>query len=227
MRILALNGASGRDGAGLGLLDGAPVLQRWIDGQGAAVGLPAALASALDQAGWTARSLELIAVLVGPGSFTGLRASLALAHGLALGGGAELIGVTVGEAMAPALRNAANGALAWCVSQARRDRVFIEAIDANGGVAAPTACMLDALPAVEGPLLVAGDVGALVADLLRARGDTVALGATRPDAAAIAAAALRRRAGGLAPLPAQPLYVDAPEAKLPVARLPATGVPAR
>lgn len=222
MRILALNGASGRDGAGLGLLDGAPVLESWIEGQGAAVGLPAALDAALDEAGWTARSLDLIAVLVGPGSFTGLRASLALAHGLALGGGADLVGATVGEAMAPALRDTAAGALVWCVSQARRDRVFIETIDATGTVAAPIACMLDSLPAADGPLLVAGDVGDLVAARLRARGDAVTLGAARPDFAGIARAALRRRSGGLAPLSAQPLYVDAPEA-----RLPGAGVPAR
>nr|WP_269142526.1 hypothetical protein [Acetobacter garciniae] len=46
---------------------------------------------------------DCVAVVVGPGSFTGLRASCAVAAGYALGAGAQLVGVTRGEALAPAL----------------------------------------------------------------------------------------------------------------------------
>ena len=51
----------------------------------------------------SAADLDLVAVTVGPGSFTGIRAALALAHGLALAAGVPVIGVTVGEALADAL----------------------------------------------------------------------------------------------------------------------------
>ena len=50
-----------------------------------------------------ARRLDLIAVTVGPGSFTGIRAGLALAHGIALAAGVPIVGVTVGEALADSL----------------------------------------------------------------------------------------------------------------------------
>lgn len=47
----------------------------------------------LGQAGWTSASLGAIAAGRGPGSFTGLRSSLALGQGFALGSPARLIGV--------------------------------------------------------------------------------------------------------------------------------------
>lgn len=47
----------------------------------------------LEQAGWEAAGLGALAAGRGPGSFTGLRSSLALGQGLALGSAARLIGV--------------------------------------------------------------------------------------------------------------------------------------
>jgi tRNA threonylcarbamoyladenosine biosynthesis protein TsaB len=49
---------------------------------------------------WPADSLSVIAAGRGPGSFTGLRSSLALGQGLALGTGAQLIGVNTLETWA-------------------------------------------------------------------------------------------------------------------------------
>jgi tRNA threonylcarbamoyladenosine biosynthesis protein TsaB len=54
----------------------------------------------LDQAGWKAGELGLIAAGRGPGSFTGLRSSLALGQGLSLASGATLVGVDTLEAWA-------------------------------------------------------------------------------------------------------------------------------
>jgi tRNA threonylcarbamoyladenosine biosynthesis protein TsaB len=57
----------------------------------AAENLPIALEALLADAGQTVRDLGRIAVLSGPGSFTGLRAGLAFARGLARGRGIPLV----------------------------------------------------------------------------------------------------------------------------------------
>ena len=46
---------------------------------------------------------DAVAVTVGPGGFTGLRAAIALARGFALGWGVPCLGVTLGEAFAASL----------------------------------------------------------------------------------------------------------------------------
>ncbi len=213
-----LNAASARLGARFGLLEHGVLRHEGLsEGQGAANGLAPLLDRTLRALGWRASSLDMIAVVVGPGSFTGLRASLALAHGLALGGGAAVVGVTVGEALAPALRTQAGDAAVWCASQARRGRVFIERPDLDD---APIhAAMLDALPPCDGPVLVAGDAEAALVDALLQRGDQVRrAGIAAPSVREIASAASRRLSGALPSRPAQPLYVDAPEARLPTAQ---------
>ncbi|TLY37127.1 MAG: tRNA (adenosine(37)-N6)-threonylcarbamoyltransferase complex dimerization subunit type 1 TsaB [Nitrospirae bacterium] len=54
----------------------------------------------LKKAGMAPHELELIAVSVGPGSFTGVRVGLATAKGLRLGTGAALVGVSTLETLA-------------------------------------------------------------------------------------------------------------------------------
>ena len=218
-RVLVLNAASSVLGARFGLLGPHGVLHEGhADGRGAATELPMLLDRALDRLGWPASSLRLIAVVVGPGSFTGLRASLALAHGLALGAeAAAVVGVSIGEALGPALDGLAGGGGVWCVSHARRGRVFIE--HPGEPDVRVEAAMLDGLPGVRGAMLVAGDAEQAVAEALLNRGDAVRrAGLAAPSMVEIAAAALRRQAGALPPRPAQPLYVDPPEARLPAAR---------
>lgn len=88
-------------GAGwLAVLDGERVLARrdWPTLRDATARLPLLAADALAEAGAAPGGLDLVAVVAGPGSFTGLRASLAFAHGLALAAGAALVAVTVDEA---------------------------------------------------------------------------------------------------------------------------------
>ena len=64
---------------------------------------------------------DLVAAVAGPGSFTGIRAGLALAHGLALGAGVDLVAVTIGEALEAGL-----GAPLLVVTDAGRGRLFVE-----------------------------------------------------------------------------------------------------
>ena len=179
-------------------------------GRGGAQRLAGSLPAMLAAAGLQLSAIGLIATIVGPGSFTGLRATLALAHGLALGSGTSLVGVTVGEALR---RTAGPRSLPlWCVTTARTGRVFLE----RDGLE-PVGCMLQALPSQgPGPLLLAGNASDLVQPVLEHSGiASRTLGIDRPELSAIAGVAIDRAAGRLPPLAAQPFYVDPPEAKLP------------
>ena len=132
---------------------------------------------------------DLLAVVAGPGSFTGIRAGLALGHGLALGAGVPLVAVTMGEAL-----EAANGEALVVATDAGRGRVFVEHAGRCSAVAAADAVV------VPTGLRVAGDAAHDVAGPLAAR--------LLPQPADVARAALARHAGRLPPRMALPLYVD-------------------
>ena len=168
--------------------------------RGNAAALPAMARAVLEEAALAQTGpVSVVVVTVGPGSFTGVRAALALAHGIGLGAGIPVVGVTVGEALRC---EAPPGRSFWAAIDNRRGRVFIEHDALIGNFA------LDEMPAPAGPVAVAGDAAVAVASRLAARGaDVMLLDGRRPSVAGIAAAALR---GGRA---AQPLYVDPPEAR--------------
>lgn len=209
MLILALDSALARCSAGLvadGVLCG---IRQQDSARGQAALLPVMVAAVLEEGGAAATDLDLIAVTVGPGSFTGIRAGLALAHGIALGAGVTVVGVTVGEALADALPHLGTRQL-WSAIDSRRGRVFLER---DGSV---LACALDQLPRPDGAVAVAGDAAVAVAARLAARDiDVMLTDARLPTVRHVAMVGARRLAGALPPLPAQPLYVDPPEARLP------------
>ncbi|MCI1299617.1 tRNA (adenosine(37)-N6)-threonylcarbamoyltransferase complex dimerization subunit type 1 TsaB [Acetobacter sp.] len=178
------------------------------------------LEDVLKEAGW--ERPDLVVVVTGPGSFTGLRTSCSLAAGLAFGYDCPVVGVTRGEALAEALSAYAteHGLDGWlCVTAARSGRWFVES-------AAPDSLTPGSVVAVRqddweipsGCWLIAGDV---VDDVLLKAPLSLKIFPVREEASMqeIAKSGLKRLEGQTAPRPALPLYVDPPEAKLPAAGL--------
>jgi len=213
MRILALDAALARCAAAI-VVDREMVAAHQTDAtQGHAALLPVMAKDVLAKAAITAASLDLVAVTVGPGGFTGIRAGLALAHGIAVAVGVPVVGVTVGETLAESLPFLGERHL-WTAIDSRRGRVFLERGDTV------ISASLDALPVPAGKVAVAGDAAPQVAARLAARdADVMLTDARLPLARHVAVVAERRIKGELRPLPAQPLYVDPPEAKLPAGGL--------
>ena len=208
-RVLAISSASG--GCLAAMVEGgvAVASARLAAERGLPEAIPAMVARLIGEAG----APGLVAVVVGPGSFTGLRAGIAVAQGVALGAGIESVGVTVAEALTHALPDL-DGRLLWVANVSRTGRVFIEREGALASFG------LDDIPVAAGRIAVAGDVSHEVAAILASRGNDVMLTSARVALPVhIAAVALQRAAGTLPPLAAVPLYVDAPEAKLPAGGL--------
>ncbi len=159
-----------------------------------------------------AGTFALIAVTTGPGSFTGLRAALALAQGLALGADIKVVGVTVAEALAEAWAPTDDRAL-WVAIDNRRGRVFLHR---DGAVATVE---IAAIAPPTRPIALAGDAAIAVAAHLAARGHNVMLTDGRTPQPRDIAAVGRQRAMGLRPpIPLLPFYVDSPEAHVPALR---------
>jgi tRNA threonylcarbamoyladenosine biosynthesis protein TsaB len=213
MRVLALDAALARCTAAVVVDQQTRALRQEDTARGHAALLPVMASAVLNEAGLRATELDLVAVTVGPGSFTGIRAALALAHGIALAAGIPVVGVTVGEALAESLPHLGERRL-WSAIDSRRGRVFLER---DGAILAFT---LDLLPPPDGKVAVAGDAAIAVVSRLAARdADVMLTDARLPQARHVAVVGERRFGGMISPLHAQPLYVDPPEAKLPAGGL--------
>jgi tRNA threonylcarbamoyladenosine biosynthesis protein TsaB len=170
--------------------------------------------------------LDLVAVTLGPGSFTGIRVGLAAARGIALAIDARLLGVTTFEAVAATGPLGCDESRLLLVAlESRREDLFIQLFEgALNPVSEPAAVMPPDLgPAVdaavgEAPLLIAGDAACRAARLLETRPGTTALEGSVPIAiGALRAALCRLRLGG-PDAAAQPLYLRPPAVTLPKPR---------
>jgi tRNA threonylcarbamoyl adenosine modification protein YeaZ len=180
---------------------------------GDAARLPGMVAELVAGQGIAAQDLAAVAVSVGPGSFTGLRASLAFAEGLAAGAGIAVIGVTVAEALAVSAR-AETGALPlWCALDARHGRLFLH----RGG--APEAWEVASLsdpPRPQTRVALTGDAAEALGQVLQDEGmPAVVTSARLCHAREVAMAGSWRAQGRLPPLAAVPLYIDPPRALVP------------
>lgn len=165
--------------------------------------------------------VDLVAVTVGPGGFTGLRVGLAAARGIALAADIRCIGVTTLETIAAAVQRRERDCRHVLVAlDTRRGDFYAQAFSAEGeGLDAPRSVdavvLPDLVPGREA--LVAGDARAAAIAALEDAGiaaESVA-GSDHADAGVVAAvAACRFRAGHTDPQRPLPLYVRRPQATI-------------
>lgn len=165
-------------------------------------------------------ALTAIGVTRGPGTFTGIRIGLATARGLALATGCPVIGVSTLVAIAATAALPPDPAATLVVQDARRGEVYAELVpdDAAGGHG-PRVLAVDDLAAAfpARPLRLVGSGADLAAERLAGE-VVVAAREVVPDAAvvaALAAAALEAQGAAAFATPPGPLYLRAPDAKLP------------
>ncbi|HVR04540.1 MAG TPA: tRNA (adenosine(37)-N6)-threonylcarbamoyltransferase complex dimerization subunit type 1 TsaB [Solirubrobacteraceae bacterium] len=132
MNVLGFDTATPATAVALRLADGATSHARDDPSPGERPGhttrLLALAHGLLAQAGLRWSDLELIAVGVGPGTFTGLRVGVASARGLAQSLDVELVGVSTPRVLAePALRAAGGRAPVLAAIDARRGEAFLAA----------------------------------------------------------------------------------------------------
>jgi len=140
--LLAINGADERLQIALGRLTEGHgdaeflAAQEWnVPGQAVRFLAPG-IRQLLDGLGLGAGEIRRIACVLGPGSFTGLRMSLALAEGLACGNGAQLAGIGHLELLAREAAETCPGAvlaLAW----SRRGQLYAQAFQESVALTPP------------------------------------------------------------------------------------------
>ena len=160
------------------------------------------------EAGLSFSSLQRIGVTVGPGSFTGLRVGLAFAKGVASALDIPLVGVGALEALA-----AEADGLVFAAIDARRDQVYLQAFEDGRPLMAPDALELGTAAArvaeiaAGRPLTLVGSGAPLLAGFAPGARLLTPEGA---DARLVASLAAGRQ-----PTPPRPLYLRAPDARLP------------
>ena len=168
-------------------------------------------------AGYSPEQIEAVAVTVGPGGFTGIRAGLAAARGIVIASGARLFGVTGFAAVAALIPPGAQRLLVALDS--RRADFYVQLFGRHGKPCGePAAVTPDRLPAWLGDdaVRVAGDAAEAAAAALSQSADATILRDTAPDATGVLAAS--RRWPELADPAARALYLRPPDVSFPKSR---------
>ena len=179
-----------------------------------------ALAPMVDEAmrasGVAFSALDRLAVTTGPGTFTGQRVGLAFMRGLRVALKKPLVGITTLEAMCAAAMAEADTSYAAAIHDARREEAYLAITSKDGVLVAPEILSLDAaakriasIASHDVAIALAGTGAERAArDLPRSKLTSI----RQPDALWVARLALLAPESAEAP---HPLYLRAPDAKLP------------
>jgi tRNA threonylcarbamoyladenosine biosynthesis protein TsaB len=187
--------------------------------RGQAEALIPMVAAVLEEAALAIEALDLIAVTVGPGAFTGVRIGIAAARGLSLASGVPALGVSsFAAAAAQAPLEERRGRPLLVTLDSRRAEYFVAMFGADDTPLWPGALLsvgeiAARLPAA--PLLLAGDAATALAAQLQRSGLALASRAGAIDAGDVARLAARAWRPGMRPPPPEPLYLRAPDTTAP------------
>jgi len=183
------------------------------------------LGKVLAEAGLGYGDIDRFAVTTGPGSFTGVRVGLAAARGLALGRNRPVVGITTLEALAATAADIrtdlpAGSRLAVAID-ARRGELYGQIFEIGSdkcltAMSPPEVIAhADVSGRLTGPMTIVGSGAGIVKEALGERPDAqFSEGLLRPEPAVIARLAAEREVAADQP-PPSPLYLRAPDAKLP------------
>lgn len=165
------------------------------------------LSSVLAEAGWRWAEVEFVAVTIGPGNFTGLRAAIAVARALALSLGCPVLGLGTLDVLAEATADPADPRPILALLDARRDELYAQRFTA-------------AAEPLEPPALARTEEAAALGRGCRLVGEPTAVaGEGSPqtaDARDLLTLARRRLAAGATPtagVALRPLYLRPPDAR--------------
>ena len=177
------------------------------------------IAEAADRA---VKSVDLIAVTVGPGAFTGLRVGLAAARGFALSAEAPCLGLTTLEVISAGVGPLEDPLVVGLDS--KRTDVYVQVFGPDGQPASEPAAIgpeavswfVGASVADAARVLVAGDAASVLKECLSGgRAAVTIVNAPYPDAAVLARLAAERWVPGETIKRPVPLYLRKPDAVIP------------
>lgn len=223
MKILAFDTSSAS--GSVAVTDGERLLCEWNSGDAGKHSnwLMPAVDGVLRSAGARLADIDLYAVDIGPGSFTGLRIGVSTVKGLAWATGRKVVGVSTLEALALNLRYSR---MHVCpVLDARRGEVYAAIYRyADGGMEAvmkdsalSPATLFERLREVEGPVVFLGNGLTAYSEEIRKNVDgavvaPAALWSMR--ASNIAMLAMERATGAVSPAELGPMYLRKSEAEI-------------
>ena len=213
--VLAVDTALGACSAAV--LDGDRTLAHHFEEmtRGHAEALAPMVDETMRQAGLAFSALDRLAVTTGPGTFTGQRVGLAFMRGLRVALQKPLIGITTLEAMA----FATGATRAAAIHDAKRDEAYLLLWDKGVASLPPTVMPFEeAVARIRGfgSCALCGTGAGTAKEILGP--DFTLTDIRQPDALWVAKLAMTRPA---LDVPPAPLYLRAPDAKLPGAKLPA------
>jgi tRNA threonylcarbamoyl adenosine modification protein YeaZ len=221
MRILAIDESSAASSAAV--IEGqAPAAEReWPNTRANNQRLFSELELLLDECGIGPASIDLFAVGLGPGSFSGIRTCIAAARAMALPGGKPAAGISSAEALAWDVSREAGGQRVAVVGDARRGRLWFAGFTLDSALPEQSTDFTLLTPGQIGKHLVGFDTIVTPEwERLEKTLDAEVTGHARlvrgsrsPRAATIGALVARRLEAGLAAEPLKPVYLHPPVAE--------------